>query len=277
MFLRNALSMKSNFNNLNILKNLNKINKLDYFAKNSHFSICTSSLNGIYKNGITHFSSKSSTKSSIPKFNTKYFNSHIYKQFCSKKAASEKNKNDESSKSTDPKDTTSTSSSSSSSDSDSEYEDPNSKAKYINLLDLYNDQESKLEFTKQKFLELKEAFIAKNTELENIKVRTAKEIQNNKDYAITKFAKDLLDICDNFTRALDSVKEIEYEELSDEDKIKTFNDFAEGLSMNLNSFKKNLNKNGLQEINPIDCVYDPDKHNVIENYEDLTKVSSFGL
>ena len=45
--------------------------------------------------------------------------------------------------------------------------------------------------------------------------------------------------------------------------------------MNYNSFKRNLNKNGLQEINPIDAVYEPDKHLVIENYDDQAKVSKF--
>ena len=34
----------------------------------------------------------------------------------------------------------------------------------------------------------------------------------------------------------------------------------------------NLNKHGLKEINPINHIYEPEKHIVVENYEDKTKV-----
>lgn len=120
------------------------------------------------------------------------------------------------------------SSSSSSSDSDNEYEDPKLKAKYKNLVELYKDQDGKIEFTKAKFLELREAYIEKKKEVENIKVRAEKEKAAAKDFAITKFAKDLLDVSDNFQRAFDSIKDIDYKSLSDEEKIKTFRDFSEG-------------------------------------------------
>ena len=48
-----------------------------------------------------------------------------------------------------------------------------------------------------------------------------------------------------------------------------------GLSMNYNSFKNNLNKNAFQEVNPLDQVYDPDKHFAIDNYEDKDKVNYY--
>ncbi len=120
------------------------------------------------------------------------------------------------------------SSSSSSSESENDVEDKKIKQKFNNLKDLYQDQASKLEFTKVKYLELIEVYNKKKEEAVNIKLRAAKEIAAGKDYAISKYAKDILDVSDNFTRALDSISQIQFDKSSEEDKMKTYNDFAEG-------------------------------------------------
>lgn len=44
--------------------------------------------------------------------------------------------------------------------------------------------------------------------------------------------------------------------------------------MTFNSFNRNLKKHSLVEINPLDQVYDPDRHTVKENYEDKNKVKT---
>jgi len=150
--------------------------------------------------------------------------------FSSKTNKESENKNEDAEKDKKKKDDTTTSSSdSSSSESDSEYEHPSERAKYKNVMELYHDQLHKLEFTKSKFLELKHVYNEKCKEVSNIKDRSEKEIWSNREYAITKFAKDLLDVSDNFNRAFDSIKEINYSKLTEDEKIKTFNDFAEGI------------------------------------------------
>ncbi len=42
--------------------------------------------------------------------------------------------------------------------------------------------------------------------------------------------------------------------------------------MNYNSLMNNLGKNGLQEVKPLNQIYDPDKHMVNRNIEDKEKV-----
>jgi molecular chaperone GrpE len=169
------------------------------------------------------------------------------------------------------------------SDSDNETinNDPTMKAKINNLLDLYHDQQFKINQIQKKYSELKEAYITKKSEFESIKNRSEKEVQNSKEYAISKFAKEIFDVSDNFLRAFDSIKAVDLNSLPKEEKAKVISDFSEGiliinikgLSMTYNSFKNTIQKNGINEINTLNSVYDPDRHIVVSNYEDKEKVS----
>jgi len=47
--------------------------------------------------------------------------------------------------------------------------------------------------------------------------------------------------------------------------------------MNYNNLLRNLKKNGINELNPINQLFEPEKHNVLENYEDKTKVTTLNL
>ena len=67
-----------------------------------------------------------------------------------------------------------------------------------------------------------------NKEIDSIKIRSDREIKNMKEYAITKFAKDVLDVHDNFTRALIVIGEKEYSKLSEVEKNEIFKVFVEG-------------------------------------------------
>ena len=100
--------------------------------------------------------------------------------------------------------------------------------KYKELKTLYNEQEIKLEKRKKKFHEIKNLYIKNIDEIDAIKLRSDREIKNSKEYAITKFAKDLLDVHDNFTRALGVISDKDFKTLSEEEKIETFDSFVEG-------------------------------------------------
>lgn len=100
--------------------------------------------------------------------------------------------------------------------------------KYKELKTLYNEQEQKLDQVKKKFHEIKDLYLKGVEEIDAIKLRNDREIKNTKDYAITKFAKDLLDVHDNFTRALGVISDKDFSTLSEEEKNETFNCFVEG-------------------------------------------------
>merc|ERR1711957_291919 len=105
------------------------------------------------------------------------------------------------------------------------------KEKYKELKTLYNEQELKLEQTKKKFHEIKNLYIKNNEEIDAIKFRSDREIKNSKEYSITKFARDLLDVHDNFGRALGVIADKDFKVLPEEEKIETFDSFVEGIEM----------------------------------------------
>ena len=102
------------------------------------------------------------------------------------------------------------------------------KEEYKELKNMYNDQLKASEQLKKKFEDVRKAYLDNVQETEQIKIRYDREIAQTKDYAITKFSKDILDVCDNFERALNSLNGVEFEKLKEEEKIETHNTFLEG-------------------------------------------------
>lgn len=139
----------------------------------------------------------------------------------------------------------------------------------LELRDQLNESEKKLEQTRKKFDDLRKAFLDNVQETEAIKVRYDREINLTKEYAITKFAKDMLDVADNFHRAMDSVgTEQDFKELSEEDKLNTFKNFLEGITITQKSLKHILKKHGVIEYSPLKEKFDPHKHEAVFDYAD---------
>ncbi|KAG7192927.1 Mitochondrial matrix cochaperone [Scheffersomyces spartinae] len=88
----------------------------------------------------------------------------------------------------------------------------------------------------------------------NLQESTRKEVQKSKDFALQKFAKDLLESLDNFALALQSVKE---DTLKANEEVKNLYD---GVNMTRNVFEKTLHRHGIQKIDPIGEVFDPNLH-----------------
>ncbi len=86
-------------------------------------------------------------------------------------------------------------------------------------------------------------------EFQNYKRRTEKEKADLYAYAGEKFAVDLLEVIDNFERAMDAKPE--------GDK------FAEGLEMILTQIKSVMEKNHVAEIKALGEPFDPNFHNAV--------------
>ncbi|KAK3345409.1 GrpE-domain-containing protein [Neurospora tetraspora] len=94
----------------------------------------------------------------------------------------------------------------------------------------------------------------------NLQERTAREVKQAKDFAIQKFAKDLVESVDNFDRALSVVPE---EKLKSEEQSEHFKDLVnlyEGLKMTENILLQTLKKHGLERIEPMGEVFNPNEH-----------------
>ena len=111
------------------------------------------------------------------------------------------------------------------------------------------------------------------SEKDLLKGRLEKENLNAKNYAIAKFAKDILDVCDNFDRALKSVSDTEFTTINDEEKKDMYSCFTEGVEMTQKSFVSTLRKNGITHFLPnVGEKFDTSKHEAHEIIEDSKKV-----
>ena len=133
----------------------------------------------------------------------------------------------------------------------------------------YMEQLKKTDDYKKKFEQMRKIYLDSVSEIENIKKRQKREIQNVKEFAISKFAKDLLEVHDNFSRAMSTINDMSDLEV---DKEKMFHSLIEGIKMVNQSLTKIFNKNGVNEFTPKEKdKFDPSKHEAVYEYIDKEK------
>lgn len=132
-------------------------------------------------------------------------------------------------------------------------------------------QMKKTEDLNKKFAQLRKAYLDNLSEYDLIKNRQQREIKVIKEYAIGNFAKDLIDVHDNFLRAFEIVKEFDKAKTNENEKRKEemFKSFIEGIQMVKTSLSKTFSKHGLIEYTPkIKDKFNPNYHEAIYDYED---------
>ena len=103
----------------------------------------------------------------------------------------------------------------------------------------------------------KEAMLRAIAEAENTRKRAAKDVQDARKFAISGFARDLLDFADNFKRALTSIPQ----ELKETDE--RIASLLTGIEAMDKELLKTFEKNGVQRIDPLDQMFDPNFHEVM--------------
>ena len=92
---------------------------------------------------------------------------------------------------------------------------------------------------------------------ENTRRRSIKDREDIRKYAVTEFARDLLDFSDNFRRALDSIPE----DLKDvDDRLKNV---LTGIEAMESTLLKTFDKHGIKKIEPLDEPFNPNFHEVM--------------
>lgn len=112
----------------------------------------------------------------------------------------------------------------------------------------------KLQTKDKELADMKNHYARAVADFRNLQETTKKDIQKAKDFALQKFARDLLESLDNFGLALHSVTE---ETLAANEEMKNLFD---GVSMTRTVFEKTLNKHGIEKIDPLGEVFDPNHH-----------------
>ncbi|OBZ87545.1 GrpE, mitochondrial [Choanephora cucurbitarum] len=116
--------------------------------------------------------------------------------------------------------------------------------------------------------EIKDAYLRCLADQENIRERSRKEIETTKEFAIQKFAKDLLDTVDILNMALTAVPD-ELRQKTDNltaDVNTVFNQLTNlytGVSMTESELVKALKRHGVERENPEGEVFDPNRHQAL--------------
>ncbi len=93
-------------------------------------------------------------------------------------------------------------------------------------------------------------------EMDNLRKRSVREREDAGKYAVTGFAKDLLDVADTFRRALQAIPE----DLRSDERI---NNLVQGIEATERSLLACFEKNGIRKIEPLDEPFNPHFHEVM--------------
>jgi molecular chaperone GrpE len=111
--------------------------------------------------------------------------------------------------------------------------------------------------------ELKESYLRAAADMENLRKRTAIELEKTSRFAITKFAKDLLSVADNLSRALDTLNKEENQTHSEAIK-----NLIAGIELTQKELTSAFEKNGIHKQESKGKIFDPQKDKVVQERED---------
>jgi molecular chaperone GrpE len=104
-------------------------------------------------------------------------------------------------------------------------------------------------------------FVRAVAETENVRRRLEKEKEETAKYAISKFAKDILSVGDNFQRAIEAVPK---EAIATDPALKTLLD---GVILAERDFRGALERHGVKTIDPAGQPFNPHHHQAVMEQE----------
>lgn len=106
---------------------------------------------------------------------------------------------------------------------------------------------------------MKDAYLEKVADMENLRNRTKKEVENSSLFTIQKFSKDLLSIGDVLEMALKSVPEAQLKHPENH----SLRDLHEGVSMTMAELTRCFKKHGIESVDPLLQKFDPNLHSAL--------------
>ncbi|TMW98767.1 hypothetical protein EJD97_003502 [Solanum chilense] len=156
------------------------------------------------------------------------------------------------------------------SDSDLDLEDLSRE----DLVKCLIEKEELLKMKHEEFQKMQDKVLRTYAEMENVMVRTRREAENTKKFAIQNFVKALLDVSDNLGRASSVVKEsfskidVSKDTTGAVPLLKTL---LEGVEMTDKQLAEVFKKFGVEKIDPTNEEFDPNKHNAVFQVPDPEK------
>ena len=111
--------------------------------------------------------------------------------------------------------------------------------------------------------DFKDKMLRALAEMENLRKRTEREVADARQYAITSFAREVLQVADNMHRALDTIGD-ELRNSADA-KVKAL---VEGVDLTERELQKVLDKHGVKLFSPLGEKFDPNFHQAMYEVPD---------
>ncbi len=102
--------------------------------------------------------------------------------------------------------------------------------------------------------ELKDQMLRMVAEMENLRKRTQRDVQDARADAVTNFARDMLAVSDNLRRALEAIPA---DALAGDASLKAL---AEGVEMTERAMLQTLERHGVKKLEPEGQKFDPNFH-----------------
>lgn len=102
--------------------------------------------------------------------------------------------------------------------------------------------------------ELKDQLLRAAAEMENLRKRTQRDVQDARTYAVTNFARDMLSVSDNLRRALEAIPA---DALATDASLKSL---ADGVEMTERAMLQALERHGVKKLEPEGQKFDPNFH-----------------
>lgn len=103
--------------------------------------------------------------------------------------------------------------------------------------------------------ELKDRALRALADVENMRRRTQKEVADAKAYGSTNFARDMLSVVDNLSRALDAAPEADRAAMDEKARS-----LIEGIELTQRDMLKTLERHGVKMVAPLGERFDPNLH-----------------
>ncbi|MEE2730933.1 MAG: nucleotide exchange factor GrpE [Pseudomonadota bacterium] len=102
-----------------------------------------------------------------------------------------------------------------------------------------------------KVTEQNDSVLRAQAEVQNIRRRSERDVENAHKFALDKFSSDLLPIIDSLERALDAAESLENEAVIA---------MRDGVELTLKMFVDTLAKHGIEQLNPVGEPFNPEFH-----------------
>ena len=105
--------------------------------------------------------------------------------------------------------------------------------------------------------DLKDRLLRAHAEVENIRKRAEREKEETAKYAITRLAREIVNVGDNFQRAIDAVPP------GAADQDSALKSFLEGVTMTERELLNVLERYGIRRVQPMNEIFNPHLHQAV--------------